>query len=123
LNLLADENVHPLIVQHLRSIGLAVELVKETSRGAQDEEILFRPDICELVLITLDRDFGDLIYRQGFPAPRAILYSRLSRADPIAIGQRIAALIECGIADNHMTTITAAGERLKAFPGAENGRD
>ena len=100
-----------------------VEWVKETSRGTQDEEILSRPDIGELVLITLDRDIGDLIYRRGLPTPRAILYSRLSRADPKAIGQRIATLIERGLADNHMTTITAMGERVRAFPGVENGRD
>jgi predicted nuclease of predicted toxin-antitoxin system len=113
--------MHPLIVRHLRTLGYLVEWVKETSRGAQDEDILLRQDIGDLVLVTFDRDFGDLIYRQGFPTPRAILYSRLSRAKPLAIAQRIAALIERGVAENHMTTITARGERLKAFPGVKNG--
>jgi predicted nuclease of predicted toxin-antitoxin system len=115
--------MHPLIVRHLRAIGYEVEWVKETSRGAADDQILSRPDIRELVLITFDRDFGDLIYRQGFPAPRAILYSRLSRANPQRIAERLAALIERGVADNHMTTITAQGERLKEFPGVRHGRD
>ncbi|TMJ14891.1 MAG: hypothetical protein E6G94_08470 [Alphaproteobacteria bacterium] len=80
MRLLADENLHPVTVSHLRGVGHNVEWVKETSPGAQDEDILSRPDISELVLVTLDRDFGDLIFRQGFPTPRAILYSRLSRA-------------------------------------------
>jgi len=123
LSLLADENVHPLIVQHLRAAGMDVEWVKETSRGARDEDILSRSDIGDLVLVTLDRDFGDLIYRQGFPTPRAILYSRLSRANPQAIAERLVALIERGVADHHMTTITPQGERMKAFPGVDNGRD
>jgi predicted nuclease of predicted toxin-antitoxin system len=123
LKLLADENLHPLIVRHLRAVGFDVEWIKETSSGAQDEEILSRGDIGELVLVTVDRDFGDLIYRQGFPTPRAILYSRLSRANPQAIADRVAAVIESGVVENHMTTITARGERLKAFPGVEDDRD
>jgi predicted nuclease of predicted toxin-antitoxin system len=120
LRLLADENLHPVTVRHLRAAGYDVEWVKQTCPGAQDEDILSRPDIGEFVLVTLDRDFGDLIFRQGFPTPRAILYSRLSRANPQAIADRVATLIERGVAENHMTTITAQGERLKAFPGAQN---
>jgi predicted nuclease of predicted toxin-antitoxin system len=122
LQLLADENVHPLIVRQLRTAGHSVEWVKESSRGADDGDILSRADIGELVLVTLDRDFGDLIFRQGFPTPRAILYSRLSRANPQAIADRVLAVIERGIAEHHMITITAKGERLKAFPGVHDGR-
>ncbi|HEX8258357.1 MAG TPA: DUF5615 family PIN-like protein [Allosphingosinicella sp.] len=123
MKFLADENLHPLVVQHLRSLGFEVEWIKEAGPGALDEEILSRPDIAQLVLVTLDRDFGDLIFSRGFPAPRAILYSRLSRANPQAIAERIADLVERGLAEHHITTITALGERVKAFPGVENGRD
>ncbi len=115
--------MHPLIVRYLRTVGYEVEWVKETSRGAADEEILSREDLADLVLITLDRDFGDLIFRQGFPAPRAILYSRLSRAQPGVVAERIADLLGRGVAEDHITTITAHGERVKAFPGVKNGRD
>ena len=123
MKLLADENVHPLILRSLRALGHEVEWVKETSPGAEDAAILNRPDIGELVLVTLDRDFGDLIFKQGLPPPRAILYSRLSRANPQAVADRIADLIGRGFAEKHITTITARGERVKAFPGVENGRD
>ncbi|MBV8685546.1 MAG: DUF5615 family PIN-like protein [Alphaproteobacteria bacterium] len=122
MKLLADENLHPLIVRRLRAAGHEVEWVKETGPGAKDEALLSRSDISELVLVTLDRDFGDLIFRQGFPRPRAILYSRLNRANPQAIADRLLALIERGLAENHMTTLTAQGERLKLFPGVADGR-
>jgi predicted nuclease of predicted toxin-antitoxin system len=120
LKFLADENVHPLIVRSLRALGHQLEWIKETSPGARDEDILSRKDIADLVLITLDRDFGELIFQQGFPAPRAILYSRLSRAEPQTVVDRLAALVEQGFADHHITTLTAPGERVKAFPGVEN---
>jgi predicted nuclease of predicted toxin-antitoxin system len=123
LKLLADENLNRLIVRHLRQVGFEVEWVRESCPGAQDEDILSRADIGELVLVTFDRDFGELIYQRGFPTPRAILYSRLSRANPRAIADRLVTLIERGVVENHMTTITVQGERLKAFPGVEDGRD
>jgi predicted nuclease of predicted toxin-antitoxin system len=120
LQYLADENVHPFVVRHLRALGHDLEWVRESSRGMLDPDILLRPDIGTLVLITMDRDFGDYIFQRGFPAPRAILYSRLSRAEPWLIAERFATLIESGLAEHHITTITARGERVRAFPGAAN---
>ena len=121
MELLADENQHPLVVARLRAAGYRVEWIRESSPGTQDEDILARPDIGSVVLLTYDRDFGDLIFNQGLPAPVAILYTRLSRAEPDQIAARLLALLEGGVATGHMTTITKDGERLKPFPlGASN---
>jgi predicted nuclease of predicted toxin-antitoxin system len=120
LKVLADENVHPVVVERLRRAGFDVEWVAESSSGMTDKDILQRPDIADILLVTYDRDFGDLIFNQSFPAPRAIVYSRLGRADPRHAADRIAALIEDGISAGHMITITKDGERMRPFPaGAE----
>lgn len=122
MRLLADENQHPLVVARLRAAGFSVEWVRETSAGSSDQQILARPDIGSFVFITYDRDFSDLIFNQGFPAPAAILYTRLDRTEPDDIADRIIALIEDGVAMRHMTSITKDGERIKPFPiGATNG--
>ncbi|HEX8584542.1 MAG TPA: DUF5615 family PIN-like protein [Allosphingosinicella sp.] len=122
MRILADENMHPLVVTQLRQAGLDVDYVRDTAPGMSDEEILARPDIGEMVLITLDRDFGDLIFNRGYPQPRAILYSRLSRALPEAITQRILKIVEIGVPDHHLVTITPDKERLRPFPlGVQNG--
>ncbi|PTS87604.1 hypothetical protein DBR17_05705 [Sphingomonas sp. HMWF008] len=74
-----------------------------------------------MILLTYDRDFGDLIFNRGLPAPLAILYTRLNRAEPEHIAERVLALLEAGVATGHMITITKDGERLKPFPlGANN---
>ena len=116
MRFLADENVHPVVVQRLRAAGLNVEWVNETSKGSLDGAILSRPDISALILITYDRDFGDLIFNRNYPSPRAIIYSRLGRAEPRHLADRILALIERGVADAHMIVITKDEERLKPFP-------
>ena len=122
MRLLADENVHSLVVERLRSAGHEVEWVAESGAGMADAAMLQRPDIAELVLITYDRDFGDLIFNHGYPAPRSILYSRLGRADPRHAADRILRLLDSGLPERHMITIARDGERMKPFPdGARNG--
>ena len=122
MRFLADENVHPVVVTRLRAAGVALEWVAETGSGCADEAILSRPDIGEIVLITYDRDFGDLIFNKGYPTPLAILYSRLGRVEPRYVADRILALIERGVAERHMTVITRDEERLRPFPlGESNG--
>ena len=122
MDLLADENQHPRVVARLRDAGYRVEFIAETSAGARDKEILARADIGSKVLLTYDRDFGDLIFHQSYPTPFAILYTRLNRARPEHIAERLLAELEAGITPGHMTTITDDGVRLRPFPtGADNG--
>ena len=122
MHLLADENQHPAVVARLRAAGHQVEWVRDSSPGADDAEILARPDIGSLILLTYDRDFGDLIFNRGLPAPATILYTRLSRAEPIDIATRLLTLLEAGVATGHIITITKDGVRMKPLPpGEHNG--
>ena len=81
LKLLADENVHAVVIARLRGKGYEVEAISETAPGLPDHAILARDDIGELALITYDRDFGDLIFNRQHPAPAILIYSRLGRAE------------------------------------------
>ena len=122
MDLLADENQHPRVVARLRDAGYKVEFIIESSAGEQDEEILSRPNIGSKILLTYDRDFGDLIFHRGYPSPFALLYTRLNRAEPERIADRLLAELEAGITPGHMTIITDDGVRLRPFPtGATHG--
>ena len=122
VDLLADENQHPLVVSRLRTQGHCVEWILETSPGAQDVDILRRPNIAAKVLLTYDRDFGDLIFNQGYPAPLVILYTRMNRARPAEIADRLIAVLEAGVAPGHIHAILPDGLRSRPFSiGATNG--
>ena len=122
MRLLADENVHGDLIARLRWFGLDVEWIAESTPGMSDVDILLRPDIGDLVLLTFDRDFGELIFHRHLPAPHCIIYSRLGRADPRAVADHIQRLLEKGLPDRHMLVLARDGERLKLFPdGANNG--
>lgn len=63
MKLLADEGVESQIVDALRSGGHDVEYVADLAPGIKDEEVLRRANEDERLLMTVDKDFGELVFR------------------------------------------------------------
>ena len=61
---LADENVSRLVIDKLRQAGFDVLSVAETKAGFSDRDIVATAEADRRVLITEDRDFGELLVRQ-----------------------------------------------------------
>ena len=116
MELLADENQHPIVVARLRAAGHEVEFILESTPGAKDGEILNRPDIGRMIFLTYDRDFGDLIFKRGSPVPRSLVYTRLNRVDPSDIADRLIAVLDTGVPAGHVVTIGKNGIRTRPFP-------
>ncbi len=70
MRLLADECCDAGLVLALRADGHDVLYSAETSQGASDEEVLERAFADDRVLLTEDKDFGELAVRQRLPDPR-----------------------------------------------------
>ncbi len=60
----ADENIDASIVRALRNSGHDVWYVADEARGIGDREVLQRAEEENALLITGDKDFGDLVFRQ-----------------------------------------------------------
>ena len=65
MNLVADEGVDRPVVERLRRDGHHVVYVAELSPSVADEEVLQRANEGNAVLLTADKDFGELVFRQG----------------------------------------------------------
>jgi predicted nuclease of predicted toxin-antitoxin system len=65
VNLVADEGVDRAVVERLRQDGHEVLYVAELSPSVSDEEVLQQANARNAVLLTADKDFGDLVFRQG----------------------------------------------------------
>ncbi len=61
MNLVADEGVDKPIVDALRNAGFDVQYILETHRGAEDDRILAIANIQQRILLTQDKDFGELV--------------------------------------------------------------
>jgi predicted nuclease of predicted toxin-antitoxin system len=116
LRILADENVHAGVVAGLRERGHVVEALAETAPGTADDAILARADIGSWVLLTYDRDFGDLIFNRGMPCPAGVVYSRLERPKPEVLLKRLDVLIDSGVILGQFVVIGPDDERSRALP-------
>jgi predicted nuclease of predicted toxin-antitoxin system len=73
MNFLADESCAGPVIKALCESGHDVTAVAEIARGATDEQVLERALNEKRVLITEDRDFGELVYARGRSAAGVIL--------------------------------------------------
>lgn len=73
MNLLADEGVERQIVTGLRQAGYEVWYIAEMDPGISDDVILAQANTNQALLMTLDKDFGELVYRQGLVHAGVIL--------------------------------------------------
>ena len=74
MKILADESVDEDIVLRLRRDGHDVGYVAEMSPGIMDEEVLTLAADESILLLTADKDFGELIFRQGYVKHGIVLY-------------------------------------------------
>ncbi len=73
MNFVADESVDGPIVARLRSDGHIVSYIAEYAAGTSDDEVLALANRQRSILITCDKDFGELVFRQKRVAEGVIL--------------------------------------------------
>jgi predicted nuclease of predicted toxin-antitoxin system len=73
VRLLVDECCDPRLVAALRGAGHDVRYGLETDPGASDEQLVALSIEQERILITEDKDFGELAIRHGRSLPGLIL--------------------------------------------------
>lgn len=91
---LADENIPLTSVRLLRQAGLDVVSIGESQPGLADHDVLELAHREGLVLLTFDRDFGELIYLQRHPCPPAVVYLRFIPVTPGEPAQVVLAMLD-----------------------------
>ena len=89
MRVIVNENITRSVIQALRERGVDVLSVKETMRGADDSSILKRAEVEQRVVITQDKDFGELAFKHRLPATSGIILFRLSGTSPVDDNQRV----------------------------------
>jgi predicted nuclease of predicted toxin-antitoxin system len=82
MKFLADENFPRPAVQALRKHGFEVAWATEESPGSADEDVLASCANRKLTLLTLDKDFGELVFRSGLPADCGVILFRVDAESP-----------------------------------------
>ena len=94
MHLLANENFPGLAITALRSRGHDVVWIREDSPGISDHDVLSRATAEGRILITFDKDFGELVFRLGLNTPSGIILFRISPDSPSFVAQTAVTVLE-----------------------------
>ena len=83
MNLVADESVEREVVERLRADGHDVVYVAELAPGNTDDDVLDEANARGALLVTADKDFGELVYRLG-RVHGGVVLARLAGLSPSA---------------------------------------
>lgn len=78
MNLLADEGVDRQIVERLRQDGHEVLYVAEVEPSIGDEVVLERANERSALLLTADKDFGELVFKDKLLTTGGVILLRLA---------------------------------------------
>jgi predicted nuclease of predicted toxin-antitoxin system len=93
MKLLADECCDAGLVSVLRSDGHDVLYAAESLQGATDDDVLKRADDEGRIVLTEDKDFGELVYRLKRPA-RGVIFLRFDVTERTLKIPRLRGLLE-----------------------------
>ncbi|MHB8765032.1 MAG: DUF5615 family PIN-like protein [Deferrisomatales bacterium] len=94
MRILADENVPGPLIGALKERGHDVLSAKESLRAADDRAVLRRAQDESRVVVTFDKDFGELAFHAGLTASCGVVLFRLSGANPVEDNARALAALE-----------------------------
>jgi predicted nuclease of predicted toxin-antitoxin system len=114
LRFLVDESTGAAVVEYLRACGYDVLAVAEIMFQADDPDILTRAVQEQRILLTNDKDFGDLVFRSG-RAHYGVVLLRLRDEHPDNRIRVLLNLLESHAdrLEHHFTVATERGVRVR----------
>jgi len=97
MRLLINENIPLASVHALRDDGYDVVSVAERSPGISDAAVMEIAHVEKRIVVTFDRDYGELVFHRQLPLPGGVLYLRFLPRSPLEPAEYLARLIAAGI--------------------------
>ena len=120
LRLLFDVGVGRRAEEAAIALGHDVVAVRDLDPTMPDEEILHRAVLEDRIVVTMDQDFGTLVYLEGRPRPPGVLLLRLDDAS----GQAKASALQAVLAQHAESLIGSFAvlqrDRLRVRPLPES---
>ena len=117
MRILANENFPFDAIEALRADGHDVAWIRSDAPGSADEQVLARAQAESRILITFDKDFGELAFRFGLPAACGIILFRISAPSSAHIARSaVAALKQRNDWTGHFSVIEDRRIRMTALP-------
>lgn len=121
MRILANENIPGESVEALRHAGHDVAWVATDAPGETDAEVLRRAVSEDRIVLTFDKDFGELAFRQGLPLSTGVILLRLQANDASTLTRLVmAALSDRDDWEGHFSVIENERIRMTPLPAKTN---
>lgn len=94
MKFLANENFCMASVYLLRSKGFQVASVNEDAQSSTDKMVIQRAIEARQTILTHDRDYGELIFKDGYRPMEGVIYFRMKNYLPETPAQILLMLLE-----------------------------
>ena len=122
MRLCANENVAEDCVRKLRRDGHDVLGIRESAAGSSDSEVLARAQSEDRLLITFDKDFGQLVFQAGAEASPGVILFRILQPSSTATASRMAMILATrNDWAGHFSVVDEFGVRMRKLPQANEG--
>ena len=117
MKILADENIPIEIVLALRQENHDVYWIREKDAGASDITVIQKARLQKRILLTFDKDFGELVYHAGVEASVGIILLRVQPRSKSWLMQFVCGLFEKNIPwKSHFAVVSESHIRLLPLP-------
>ena len=115
--IVADENIHSSIIQALRQKGYSVYSITELHAGIKDRVVTEIVKQVKGVLLTEDKDFGELVFHKGIQN-LTVFFLRYGKNDLPIILTSLLQIIDQYLNESkpHFIVITKNKIRVKELP-------
>lgn len=116
MTFLANENFPFPSIKILRNKGYNVSSVAEEIPGSSDEQIIKIAQQNKTIILTFDRDYGEIIVRHTIKNPPAVVYFRLKGNSPESAANLLLDILSKNISlENHFTVVEQTNIRQRKY--------
>ena len=91
--------------------------IRDSAPGSADDAVLALAAREGRLLLTLDKDFGELVFRRGAQASRGVILFRIPQPSAAAVAERVTAVLEARDDwPGHFSVVEEFAIRMRRLP-------
>ena len=114
MKFLADENIPELTLDLLRKQEIDIVSILSVGTGVKDRDVLRIANEQDRLLVTFDKDFGNLVFSTRMETKGVVLL-RFTPTSPEQVAQKLKALLDSGV-ELERNFVVLGEERIRVTP-------
>ncbi len=113
MKLLANENFPKASFLLLRNLGYDITSIGEENPSISDKSVMEIAHTEQRLILTFDRDYGELIYKHNYKPPQGVIYLRLERYSPEELAMHVHELLTILKIETKRTLTVYDGQNIR----------